>query len=116
MSNERAELADLLSDTIPQVWEYAGAFGEIADAILAAGYQKPRQVSTVAELEELAKGSVIISHLGGVWTKYYDHFRELDNWEAKGSSYLHPDDLPATVLYEPRLPHYDEPTETGTQA
>lgn len=76
----------------------------IAQAILAAGYSRPRHVRTVVELEAMAKGSVILSHLGGVWTKYYDHFRESDNWEAKGASYLHPDDLPATVLYEPEQP------------
>ena len=74
---------------------------DVADHILAAGYRKPRTITTEDELDALPKGSVLLSHLGGVWTKYYDHYLEGDNWEAKGSSHIHADDLPATVLHEP---------------
>lgn len=66
-----------------------------------AGYSKPKQVTTVEETSKLPKGSVILSHLGGVWTKHYEHFHESHNWEAKGARSFHPNDLPATVLHIP---------------
>jgi len=48
--NARSELADLLADVVPQFHEYADAFGEIANALLAAGYRK--QDATLADEDE----------------------------------------------------------------
>lgn len=70
----RDELAELLADTIPQFHEYADAFGEIADAILAAGYSKPRTITTAEELDALPNGATLKTLIGGkpvgrVWGK-----------------------------------------------
>ncbi|MFS0715508.1 hypothetical protein ABC337_04820 [Arthrobacter sp. 1P04PC] len=66
MSTERDELASVIIE----------AYGEdacetpcqqdmdVADHILAAGYRKPRTITTVEELDALAEGSVILSNGG----------------------------------------------------
>lgn len=38
-----------------------------ADAILAAGYRKPRTITTVEELDRLGRGSTIVEPGGCVW-------------------------------------------------
>jgi len=70
----------------------------IADAILAAGYSKPRTITTVEELDALPEGSVVRSGEGAVW--------ESDSgvWYETASRLLHVVSdiaLPATVLYAP---------------
>jgi hypothetical protein len=96
----RDELAEVVADVVPQVMEYADAFGEIADAILAVGYRKHRTITDYYAdngTDALPAYAVILSNgkpcikqgdgtfmdeVGGTW----------DFWEIA---------LPATVLYEP---------------
>jgi len=84
MTTERDELAELLASELPsdiyacnRVWEAwshgtmsqddftpaneeSDLIAEIAAAVLEAGYTKPRQVTTVDELDALPIGSVLI--------------------------------------------------------
>jgi len=73
-----------------------------ADAVLAAGYSKPRTITTVAELDDLPEGAVVLDPLEtvaicigrGLWTMGGDEYtaEELaDDWLT----------FPATVLHEP---------------
>jgi len=71
----------------------------IADAILAAGYSRPRTITTADELDALSAGSVVRSDEGTVW--------ESDSgvWFETASRLLHVASdiaLPATVLHEPK--------------
>jgi hypothetical protein len=77
----------------------------MADAILAAGYTKPRTISTVEELDALPVDSVVRSDMCNVYVKDYD----LDDpsaiwWVTAGAVSEYQSNrilLPATVLYEP---------------
>jgi hypothetical protein len=114
MSTERDELLGTLANVICNVSFYperaqlhilggdmSSLLDKTTDAVLAAGYRKSRTVATIDELAKLPTGSVILTHKGGVFEKHFDHFREQDNWEARGAGSVWPEDLPATVLYEP---------------
>lgn len=74
----------------------------IADAILAAGYTKPRQVTTVEDLEGMASGVVIRDADGDICKHRGDGY-----WDsmAEPEEAFHYGDfdgvLPATVLYSP---------------
>lgn len=72
---------------------------------LAAGYTKPRTISTVAELDALPPESVIQSDAGLIYEKYADEDgREYDYWLLPGEQRPQPAtkiDLPATVLSSP---------------
>ena len=74
-----------------------------ADAIIAAGYRKPRTITTAEELGKLAEGVVIIDQDGDVviadpgpedmW------FRQIDEtWPLPAGAIF----LPATILHEPK--------------
>ncbi|MDQ5863093.1 MAG: hypothetical protein M3536_12615 [Actinomycetota bacterium] len=70
---------------------------EEADAILAAGYRKPRTITTAEELDALPRLAVIRSDEGAVFEKH-------TMWHEAGSRDLMRTDgiaLPATVIYEP---------------
>jgi hypothetical protein len=79
---------------------------DISEAILAAGYSKPRTITTVAELDALPDGSVVLSDsyhsdVDGTaisFQRWYD-----GRWHRGArSGDTHPDNfLPATVLYTP---------------
>ena len=72
MTTEREQLADAIADAIAgTLGEVAGIFDtsidedlKMADAILAAGYRKPRTVTTVEELDALPVGSVVLDDSG----------------------------------------------------
>ena len=71
-----------------------------ADAILAAGYRKPRTITTMEELDALAEGSVILTN-GGEDSAQKDGEGE---WYLWGGDYGQDSGdifLPATVLHEP---------------
>jgi len=61
MSGERDELADLLmSDELHESAYYGRDYALAeADLVLAAGYRKPRTVTTVEELDALVGGTII---------------------------------------------------------
>jgi len=68
-----------------------------ADAILAAGYRKPRQISYLHELAAVPNGAVLRDSLGQVWFK-----RAHSKYDSTdGLTCPEPTLLPATVLYEP---------------
>jgi hypothetical protein len=81
------------------------------ERILAAGYRKPRTVTTVEELDALPVGSVI--RTGGYGGQYAPRIAEkngktedLSYWQVAGPDDIDVtsdelDDLPATVLYAP---------------
>lgn len=107
--NERDELARTIEDVdIANEWDPSpGMYLKYGDAILAAGYRKPRTITTTEELDALAVGTVVLSE------KYIHHttgmgisFQKWDDWlwhRGGRSSDTHPDYfLPATVLWEPR--------------
>ena len=86
----------------------AKAFFVMADAILAAGYSKPRTITTAEELDALTQRATVLDGNGHVWTNDGD---TLDQWgsvsdpEAYGGpKWLGSADLalPATVLHEPK--------------
>ncbi len=93
-TNERDELAELAESI------RSGSLGtsEIVAAILAAGYSKPRTITTTEELDELPTGSVVLNSLHEAATKHGNrwHFPAIRHgfmtWAVS---------FPATVLYVP---------------
>jgi hypothetical protein len=106
--NPRDELAKLLTETSrAYIGEYGAYVDEVeaphlADAILAAGYKKPRAITTVEELEALPVGSVILDTDPDTCRKNeYGRWNSLDDPEESFSSRSLLGSLPATVLHEP---------------
>jgi hypothetical protein len=71
---------------------------DVADAILAAGYRKPRTITTVAELDVLGLESVVKAVDGNVWECLVGGWFETASRACHVASDLL---LPVTVLYEP---------------
>ncbi|MDJ0322137.1 hypothetical protein [Pseudarthrobacter sp. PS3-L1] len=127
--SERDELAAQLADKIPddiyscvRVWE-AWGFGpmrqedftpvvqdadvmaELADALIEAGYRKPRIITTVEELEALKPDAVVRSFMEVIYERTFS-FRTPNKpyWQSPGNELPTASSrisLPATVLYEP---------------
>ncbi|UYL88331.1 hypothetical protein SEA_EVEPICKLES_44 [Arthrobacter phage EvePickles] len=84
-----------------------------ADKVLAAGYRKPRIITTTEELDSLPVGSVVLSDAyrymvhGGADCGWPIAFQRWDDklWHRGArSGDTHPDNfLPATVLHEPEV-------------
>jgi len=76
---------------------------DVADAILAAGYRRPRTVTTVEEMQALPMGSVIrLNDRGYVYARHYnDSVFPEDDWVSPLHHVFDEDWLPATVLHEP---------------
>jgi len=103
MNSERDELAAVIESA-----KRRDGFGsyirpeQAADAILAAGYSRPKQVSTVAELDALPTESLVRSEQGGVWHKEASGSGCV--WTEPGAQWWHwatDIALPAMVLYSP---------------
>ena len=121
MSHERDELAQLIDRTINQEYspgdDVMGA--DLAPAILAAGYRRPRTITTVEELDALPTESVVRSRGQIVWEKFSDE-DDIVCWRTPGSKAPAAGlniSLPATVLHEPeatntfgitQIPEHDE--------
>lgn len=104
--NHNATGADAEWEFLQQTPKYLAAYHQMADAILAAGYSKPRQVSTVEELDALPDESVIKVRSGQVWeaaklTDGENIWRTFGPAKVLSSEVLGRWSLPATVLYEP---------------
>lgn len=102
--NARDELAELIWDEGACDWRHGP--NEAADAILAAGYSKPRQVSNVEKLDALPADSVVRGSNGQAFEKqalgiWHDGPHD---WQSFEGTFWDVDAilLPATVLYEPR--------------
>ena len=96
MSSERVELAAMISGVSLES-QLADA-----DAILAAGYRKPRQVTTVEELDALPNGTVVMDCHGEVARKLTYGWRVLvseSGFDAWLSDPLEETYLPAMVLH-----------------
>lgn len=110
---QRDELAELIRAN-RAVWvtnsEHAQMEARQADAILTAGYSRPKQVTTVAELDALPVGSVVL-HNGRAFQHYPAYpapFDEYQKWKCGDGGFVRStkDDstiLPATVLYSPAV-------------
>jgi len=98
--NERDELAGIVRGKTCCSGLCAESQSEqTADAILAAGYRKPRTISTIEELDALPIGAVVLDSIGDPWAVA---------WDAGGfRRYRNPNgavnfaNLPATVLHSP---------------
>lgn len=73
---------------------------EVADAIIAAGYRKPRTITTVEELDALPNWSAILDDSGDVAQKLsgWWHFPETS---PVGSSKVLKYSATVTVIHEP---------------
>jgi len=71
-----------------------------ADAILAAGYSKPRTITTEAELDALPSGSVILDSSGEP-NVLHDNGWVLPGGGGGYTTWAVAQNLPAMVLYEP---------------
>ncbi|WP_285240084.1 hypothetical protein [Pseudarthrobacter sp. MEB009] len=109
MSDARDELQSLIEDAVESaIYNSADAppslTGIVAshatDAVLAAGYSKPRTISTVEELDALPEGSIILDGEPDALLKTsMGNWRSLMDPESSyGSKYII---LPATVIHEP---------------
>lgn len=100
---------DELAAVIEQAYdlnEGMATFELLAHATLAAGYSKPRTITTAEELDALAQRATVLDGNGHVWTNDGD---TLDQWGSVsdpetygGPKWLGSADLalPATVLHE----------------
>jgi hypothetical protein len=81
---------------------YAECYYVMADAAMAAGYRKPRTITTTRELDALPVGSVVLDQFG-----LSLHKNAFTGWCASNGATNIPTDmleqeaLPATVLFEP---------------
>ena len=109
MSTERDELKAIVADalTSPQHGEFALDSTRVAARVLAAGYRKPRQVTTVEELDALPVESIVRDATGFTWDKWWDDDgHEFSWWATTGDRTEYSPkrvNLPATVLYEGTL-------------
>ncbi|ORL40184.1 hypothetical protein A6F59_16755 [Prescottella equi] len=106
----RDELANLIDDAA----EWATSQGricsphEVADAILAAGYSRPRVVETIEDAAALPDGSVILHEGMAYQASSYVSEAHPDGyicWECHESwrgELGHADILPATVIHLPK--------------
>jgi len=106
--NERDERAerDKLATVIETAYDLnpgMASFELLAHAILAAGYRKPRTITTMEELDALPDGVLILTEQGGYW----ESIKRMDGknwWKEPGATFVSPSSdltLPVTVLHEP---------------
>lgn len=99
--NERDELAEIVGNSLVT----RNSPKQTADEILAAGYRKPRTITTVEELDALPVGTIILDSdpdacmkvEGGRW-------RSIDDPEETFSTSGISGSLPATVMHEGTRP------------
>lgn len=100
------EMQDVISEALEMSYGQSHAAETIAERLDAAGYTKPRVITTEEELDELPVGSVVLSMVYVRQQGWPVAFQRWDSgdWHRGGrSSFTHPDNfLPATVLWEPK--------------
>jgi predicted NAD/FAD-dependent oxidoreductase len=99
-STEAAELAGIIGGKLIT----RSSMSETADAILAAGYSKPRTITAVEELDALTVDSVVKDHVGDIWERKENSESERALWCVPGIRGYLPSGtipLPATVLFDP---------------
>ena len=107
-NTEREELAAIIHDAEYGVTRepretWPPRIHQAADAVLAAGYRKPRTIATVEELDALPDGSFIITEQGGYWQADKRGHGEIWWLEPGNPISGRSDDLtlPAMVLHTP---------------
>lgn len=106
-TTERYELIRSLNVEFGKYQQPHLAATEIADAILAAGYRRPRTITTVEELDEMAVGSVVL-HGGRAFQHYPAYpapFDEYQQWKCGDGGFVRSTSdgssiLPATLLHD----------------
>ena len=103
--SDYTELADLIDEETHVDW-FSGGPAELAQAILAAGYRKPRTITTAEELDALPNEALIRTRFGQVWeaaklTDGENLWRTLGPAKLLRSEDIARWSLPATVLHEP---------------
>lgn len=101
MSAERDELFELWNEHGASFESRASEGWDLADAILAAGYRKPRTVTSAAELDALPHGSVVLGGAAGrsVWKRVDESWWQA-GWEDDFSAAEIIERGPATLLHE----------------
>ena len=109
LETQRCELARAISDAadgfrnLPPGRTPTAQDITAAEAILAAGYRKPRTVTRVEELDALPEWSVVRSEQATIWEKLGGDPTG-SFWAETLTTREHPSGhiaLPATVLWEP---------------
>lgn len=85
--SEREELLSLIESTGPSL--------RLANAILAAGYRKPRTISTLEEVDALPRKAVVMTAFGDALTIYRSPRIPVEHYH-----FIVTDGLTATVLHE----------------
>lgn len=102
MSNERDELAEVLWDlALRHLGVATSSSKHMADELLAAGYRKPRTITTLEELKTVYEGAILKDAEGDMWG--IDGSTGRLFLVGDGNYDLYDDDdlnLPATVVYE----------------
>jgi hypothetical protein len=93
MSDRDELMKVILGQTIPKAVE----------RILAAGYSKPRTITTVAELDALPENSVVLDGMGTVALQIGAGLWSMDGYEYTSVELVADSILPATVLYSPAV-------------
>ena len=102
--NDRDELIELINAADKNFTLWDSDVQEAADTILAAGYRKPRTITTAEELDALPNGTAVMDGQGEVARKLVYGWRVLvseSGFDAWLSDSLEETYLPATVLWEP---------------
>lgn len=101
-------MSDTASDELAGILRrrIGGPVGETVADILAAGYRKPRTITTVEELDALRVGSVVLSegygHHANQMLISFQRWWDGEWHRGARAGSTHPDNfLPATVLHEP---------------
>lgn len=101
----RVEFGELLHTNItdslpisPTKREIGEQVDTAIDIALAAGYRKPRTITTTEELDALPFESVVKASDGNVWESFYGGWYETASRTGRTASDIA---LPVTVLYEP---------------
>ena len=105
--NARDELAQVINSA-DDAWDKVVAPSvewaqDMADAVLAAGYSKPRTITTAEELDALPVGSVVRTDFGCTVEKDCDFGSGKEFWSNVGSEDRRNSGhiaLPATVIHE----------------
>lgn len=99
---ERTEIMATLRDQFAWSPETEPALMKIAETLLAAGYSKPRTITTREELDALPSGSVILDSAGEP-NVFHDNGWVLPGGSGGYTSWSVAQSLPAKVLYEPEV-------------
>lgn len=103
--NASDELSGVISQSVHGPHGGTDLTRHMADSILAAGYRKPRTITTAEELDALPNGTVVLSN---VYKAHHGVAISFQRWEdgcwhrGARSSDTHPEYfLPVTVIHEP---------------